>query len=149
MRIVKKSVDFLAEFLPVLFIVGLIMAFITGVELKIAKIPRAYEDRIWLSNIILALLVYAASIWLYKGRKEKEKEDEDESIVNRIFKDNENLFKRIRESLSGEASYRAEKGLLDIARGRIPEPRSLLQLDKVFGKEAVDKFMGRSEDTTL
>lgn len=147
MRIIKKLVDFFSEFLTALFVVGLIMALISGVEFKMAKIPRVYQDRIWLSNIILTFLVYLASIWLYKGAKEKEKEDEEESIGRRIFEENEKLFRRIKESLSGEACYLAEKGFLDIAKGIVPERRSLLQLDKVFGKEVVDTFLGRSEDS--
>jgi len=149
MRIVKKLIDFFAEFLPVLFVLGIIMAFITEVEFKIAKIPRVYSDRIWLSNIVLASLVYVASIWLYKGAKEKQKEDKDHLTTQRIFEENEKLFIRIGESLSGTASYLAEKGLMDIGKGIIPEPKALLQLDKLFGKEVVDTLLGRGEDTTL
>ena len=145
MRIIEKLVDFFAEFLPALVVVGLIMALILGVEFKMAKIPRVYSDRIWLSNIILTFLVYFVSIWLYKGAKEKEKEDEVSSTYQRIYDENEELFRKIKESLSGEASYLAEKGLMDIAKGRIPERRSLFQLDKVFGKEVVDTFLGRGE----
>lgn len=145
MRIVRKLVDFLGEFLPVLFILGIIMALITGVEFKMAKIPKVYMDKIWLSNIILTLLVYPVSVYLYKGAKAKEKEDEDELIVNNIFKENEESFKRIKESLSGEAAALAEIGLVAIAKGTIPERRALLQLDKVFGKEVVDIFLGRGK----
>jgi hypothetical protein len=147
MRTIKKLLDFFSEFLPALLVVGIIAIFLTEVELKTTKIPRMYEDRIWLSNIILALLVYFASIWLYKGAKAKEIEEEDTLIIERIFKENEQYFGRIRESLSGEAAFIAKKGLVDIAKGIIPERKAVLQLDKVFGKEVVDEFLGRSEDS--
>lgn len=46
------------EHLAEIFIVSVIMAVFTLLELKIFAIPQKYADKIWLSNIILAFLIY-------------------------------------------------------------------------------------------
>jgi|GEM_PF-4750577 len=147
MKTMKTVGDFFIEFPGVLIAVGIVMVAVTEVELTMTKIPRGYSDRIWIGNIILSFLIYFTSVWLYKGKKEKEKEDEDERTIQRIFKENEELFGRIKESLSGEAAALATMALVDIAKGTIPKPKMLSQLDKLFGREVVDTFLGRGKDS--
>lgn len=49
-----------------LFTVGIVMALATAIELKIFNIPNTYADGIWLSNILLAFVIYFVSVWLNK-----------------------------------------------------------------------------------
>ena len=48
----------------VLFIVATIMAIASMIELKVFNIPSKYADGIWLSNIVLAFVIYFISVWL-------------------------------------------------------------------------------------
>ena len=144
---VNKILDFF--FSPgsifILFTVAVIMAFVTEVEFRVFGIPRAYGDRIWLSNITLTFLIYFVSVILYRGAKEQEKEDEDRLTTKAKYDENKEWFRKIEQSksLSPEERALAEIGLMEMIKGVIPKREMLLQLDKVFGKEVVDKLFGR------
>jgi hypothetical protein len=49
-----------------LFTVAIIMALASMIEVRIFNIPDRYVDGVWLSNIVLAFIVYFVSVWLNK-----------------------------------------------------------------------------------
>jgi len=65
----KKAINILfgPNTIFTLFTVAIVMALATTVELKLFNIPDKYADGIWLSNIILAFLIYFISVWLSKA----------------------------------------------------------------------------------
>jgi len=58
LKIIGKIILLPFEHLAEIFIVAVVLAFITLLQLSIFDIPKRYGDKIWLSNIILSFIIY-------------------------------------------------------------------------------------------
>lgn len=58
LKIIGKIILLPFEHLVEIFIVAVVLAFITLLQLSIFDIPKRYGDKIWLSNIILSFIIY-------------------------------------------------------------------------------------------
>ena len=114
LRIVGKIVRRPLEYLLGIFFVSFILGFIiTPLELRIFNIPEKYTDGIWLSNSILAFIVFLVSKISSKGKLKKIKEEQEEIIRNLMdghpfeeeFYQYENELKQIKERYRGEEAY--------------------------------------------
>jgi hypothetical protein len=87
---------------------------ITLLELRIFNIPRRYADGIWLTNIILAFIVFLISKKSSKDKCEKIKDKYEEIIRNLVdgypneeeIIQYENELKQIDEKYKGEEAYK-------------------------------------------
>ena len=96
--------------LVTIFIVSVIMALVTLLELHIFNIPEGYGDKIWFGNIMLSFLIYFVSV---RSRIKSLKEEYEEKIQAFeegipteeefiIYKDE---LKKIDEQYSGEEAF--------------------------------------------
>lgn len=106
LKILSWPFDHLTEIILVSFIIGLISFF----ESSMFNIPKYYWDKIWLSNIILALIVYFYS----KRSNTKEYKEILEYLEYGYPTDEEaiqykNEFKEIGNKYSGEECFNKQR----------------------------------------
>lgn len=96
--------------LVTIFIVSVIMALVTLLELHIFNIPEGYGNKIWFGNIMLSFLIYFVSV---RSRIKSLKEEYEEKIqaLEEGFPTEEEVIiykdelKKIDEQYSGEEAF--------------------------------------------
>ena len=115
LRIISKTILRLFELSAGILFVSLILSFfITLLELRIFNIPSRYADGVWLTNTILAFIVFLISRKSSKDKCEKIKDKYEEIVRNLVdghpneeeIIQYENELKQIDEKYKGEEAYK-------------------------------------------
>lgn len=96
--------------LVTIFMVSVIMALVTLLELHIFNIPEGYGDKIWFGNIMLSILIYLVLVQL-RIKSLKEEYEEKIQALEEGFPTEEEIImyedelKKIDEQYSGEEAF--------------------------------------------
>jgi len=112
-KIMKKIIKILVwpfEHLGEIFIISLVFACITLIEIYLFKIPNIYGDKIWLGNVILSIAIY-----IYSKHVNTKKYEEllDNLKYGTPTKDEylqyKNELQKILDKYSGEEAFKKQR----------------------------------------
>ena len=127
-RSIGRIVFWPFEHLVQIIIVSLVLAFVTFIELRIFNIPEKYAVGIWLTNTILAFIVFLFS--------RKSSADKYEQVIENLvcgypskeeFTQYEKEFREIDEKFKGEEAYKRIREF--IVRKRMENVLKRINLD--------------------